>query len=167
LDRDGVRVSGPSAGNGFEQDALLAASQRLASGAPVAGQLELTDYDSYYYRARHQSALDRPLPVLRVDLGDPNATRVYLDPADGRLLLKIDASRRAYRWLFTALHHWDFGWLAYAPVWRLWMLTWISLGLTLAVSGVVLAWRRLRITGQSMAARRAARIPEKSEAVRT
>jgi hypothetical protein len=86
---------------------------------------------------------------LKIDLADAGATRLYVDPADGRILLKLDASRRAYRWLYTGLHHWDFGALSYRPAWFAWMLTIVPVGLALAVSAFVLGWRRLQITGLS------------------
>jgi hypothetical protein len=48
--------------------------------------------------------------------------------------------------VYSALHHWDFGWLYQRPLWDAWMLTWVALGLLLSVSAVVIGWRRLRIT---------------------
>jgi uncharacterized iron-regulated membrane protein len=143
---DGGRVALPGASDRFELDSILAATKRLAGEAPIAAQAEMAAYDNYYYRNRRQSALDRPLPVLRVDLADAAATRLYIDPADGRILLKLDSSRRAFRWLFTAVHHWDFGGLAWRPAWFAWMLTVVPIGLILAVSAFVLGWRRLQLT---------------------
>ena len=66
---------------------------------------------------------------------------------DGRLLAKFDTSRRAYRWLYTAIHHWDFG--VFQQRWL-----WIVFGLTLGASAVVLGWRRLRRTFGAGTARR-------------
>ncbi len=163
---DGRRFALPAADDRFAPDSILVALRRLAGDAPIAAQSELSEYDSYYYRNRRQSAVDRPLPVLRIDLADAGATRFYIDPADGRLLLKLDASRRAYRWLYTALHHWDFGWLAWRPVWFLWMLPLVSLGLVLAVSSLVLAWRRLRLTWQGQVAASGAKAAPQGEVSR-
>ncbi len=146
--RDGTRralnVEGAKAG--FEPDALLAAARRLAGENKIAGLEELGAYDSYYYPNRRQSAVDKPLPVLRVDLADAGHTSLYIDPKDGRLLAKFDASRRAYRWLYTAVHHWDFGWFENRGIWNVWMASWIALGLALSATALVLAWRRLRRT---------------------
>jgi uncharacterized iron-regulated membrane protein len=146
---NGRRIALRDAEDRFAPDAILGALGRLAGDAPIAAQAEISAYDSYYYRNRRQSALDRPLPVLKIDLADAGATRLYVDPADGRILLKLDASRRAYRWLYTGLHHWDFGALSYRPAWFAWMLTIVPVGLALAVSAFVLGWRRLQITGLS------------------
>ena len=162
---DGSRFRLPHAAESFAPEVLFAAAQRLAGAAPIVAQTELSGYDSYYYRNRRQSALDRPLPVLRVDLGDAAATRLYIDPDDGRILLKADSSRRAYRWLFTALHHWDFGWLAWRPAWLGWMLISVSLGLGLAVSALVLAWRRLQLTWRAQIAARSAKLAQQAGTV--
>jgi uncharacterized iron-regulated membrane protein len=126
-------------------DTVTEAARRLAGKSGVMGHELITDYDSYYYPRHRQSALDRPLPVLRVDLADEAATRLYIDPQDGQLLLKQDASRRTYRWLYSALHHWDFGWLYRRPVWDAWMLPLVLMGVVLGGTAVVLGWKRLRL----------------------
>jgi len=172
ITRDGRRIpqAVPGTRQRFDDTALLAAADRLSAPArppeggaaslgedvaqrqegrpvrastPVASHQLLTAYDSYYYSRHGQSALDRPLPVLQVDLADAGATRLYLDPQDGRLVLRQDTSRRAYRWLWSAIHHWDIGWLQHRPLWDAWMLTWVLLGVVLGASSVVIGWKRL------------------------
>jgi hypothetical protein len=106
----------------------------------------VAEYDSYYYPRHGRGQADRPLPVVRIDLADSGHNRLYIDPADGRLLLKQDDSRRAFRWLFNALHYWDFGWLYLRPLWDAWSVLWIGFGLVLSVSSVVIGWRRLKFT---------------------
>jgi uncharacterized iron-regulated membrane protein len=130
----------------FSDASIQAAVHRLAGDAPVASQTLLQEYDSYYYLRFHRDIADRPLPVVRVELDDAVGTHLYIDPQDGRLLAKQDRSRRVFRWLYSALHHWDFGWLYQHPLWDGWMLTWVLLGLVLSVSAVVIGWRRLVIT---------------------
>jgi uncharacterized iron-regulated membrane protein len=155
LTRDGARREIDGVAARFERPALLAAAARFGGDRALAGVEQIDAYDSYYYRNRRQSALDRPLPALRVDFADSAATRLYIDAEDGRLLLRQDSSRRAYRWLFSALHHWDLPWLAaWRPLWTGWMLLWVGLGLGLAISSVYLAARRLNMIWQ---ARRLAR----------
>ena len=143
---DGGRIPLRAADDRFAPDAIRAALRRLTGDAPIAAQTEISEYDSYYYRNRRQSAIDRPLPVLKIDLADAGATRLYIDPGDGRILLRQDASRRAYRWLYNGLHHWDFGILAARPAWLAWELTVVPISLVLAISAFVLGWRRLQIT---------------------
>ncbi len=118
----------------------------MAVNAKVESQKLLTEYDSYYYPRHHQSLVEKPLPVLLVQLADAAGTRFYLDPQDGRLLAKQDRSARAMRWLYSALHHWDFGRLYYRPIWDVWMLTWVSFGLVLGASSLVIGWRLLKKT---------------------
>jgi hypothetical protein len=93
------------------------------------------------------------LPVLRADIADSGGTSIYLDPRDGRIIFKLDNSRRVYRWLFSAVHRWDIGWLYVRPVWDVWLIAVCVLGLMLSVSSVVLGWRRLRITFAARAPR--------------
>lgn len=147
LTRSGLRLpqSSPGTVQGFEDKALLAAAQRLAKDTEIVSHTLLTEYDSYYYPRHHQGQVEKPLPILRVDLADTASTRLYLDPQDGRILLKQDSSRRAYRWLYSAVHHWDFGWLYWRPVWDAWMLTWVLMGVMLAGASVVLAYKRLQL----------------------
>jgi uncharacterized iron-regulated membrane protein len=155
--RDGARRPQPAPGASarFDEAVLTAAVRRAAGGAAIAGQSTVGAYDTDYYLRHHRDAADRPLPALRVDLADAARTRVYLDPQDGRVLLKTDRSRRAFRWLYSALHHWDVGFLYRRPLWDAWMVSWIALGLVLSVSSVVLAWRRVALTARR-AGRRAA-----------
>jgi uncharacterized iron-regulated membrane protein len=143
--RDGQRQLRAISGTAthFSDTSVLAAVRRLAGNVPVKTQTLLQQYDSYYYLRYHRDVADRPLPVVRVELDDAVGTSLYIDPQDGRLLSKLDHSRRVYRWLYSALHHWDFGWLYQRPLWDAWMLTWVLLGLVLSVSGVVIGWSRL------------------------
>ncbi|MGJ0484701.1 MAG: PepSY domain-containing protein [Methylomicrobium sp.] len=144
--RDGQRWPQISqgTGRGFGETAVREALQRLASEVKVASIEELNAYDSYYYPRHHQGLKEKPLPVRLAKLDDESGTLIYLDPQEGRLIGKYDRSRRISRWLYSALHHWDFGWLYYRPLWDVWMLVWISFGLVLGASSVVIGWRRLK-----------------------
>jgi uncharacterized iron-regulated membrane protein len=146
ITRDGRHQALTATSSRFSDNALLAAVKRVSGDVPVAAKTLQEDYDSYYYPSHRRGTAERPLPVLRVELGDAAGTRFYLDPRDGGLVLKQDQSRRALRWLFSAVHHWDFGWLYQRPLWDGWMLLWISFGLVLSVSSVVIGWRRLQAT---------------------
>ncbi|HEY8037696.1 MAG TPA: PepSY domain-containing protein [Methylobacter sp.] len=146
--RDGQRL--PQEPDGglpqFSQASLLAAVQRVAGSAEVGTQAVLNEYDSYYYPRHHQSLVEKPLPVLMVQLTDDAGTRFYLDPQDGRLLTRLDRSGCVLRWLYSGLHHWDFGWLYHRPIWDVWMLIWVSFGLVLGGSSLVVGWRLLKKT---------------------
>ncbi len=146
--RSGQRrpLAADGAANDFDEASLRAAAERLGKNTPIASQSLQSEYDSYYYPRHHQGSSERPLPVVRIDLADAAGTRLYLDPQDGRLLLKQDQSRRVYRWLFSAVHHWDFAWLYARPLWDGWMLLWIGFGLVLSVSSLVIGTQRLQKT---------------------
>ncbi len=130
----------------FSDTALTTGVNRLSANAKIESLSILHDYDSYYYPRHHQGLVEKPLPVVLVKLADADGSRFYLDPQDGRLLSKLDQSRRVFRWLYSALHHWDFGWLYYRPIWDVWMLIWVGFGVVLGGSSLVIAWRRLQKT---------------------
>ena len=146
--RDGQRLPQTLEGTAprFSDTALLAAVERLAGKTKVKSSEVLTEYDSYYYPRHHQSLVEKPLPVILVKMADDTGTRFYLDPQDGKLITKLDKSGRVLRWLYSGLHHWDFGWLYLRPIWDVWMLTWVTLGLVLGASSLVVGWRRLKQT---------------------
>jgi hypothetical protein len=129
---------------GFASETLLLASQRLLHYLPLRSYTYLRDYDSYYYPNHRHDIATRPLPVLRVELLDARHTLLYIDPFDGRVVARLDRSRQVYRWLFSALHSWDFGWLYFRPWWDIWMVPWLLLGIALSVTSLVIGWKRLR-----------------------
>lgn len=144
-DRNGTRQSLAGVSALMDEGALVSAVARLAGSTGIAAREQIAQYDSYYIAGHGEGSTERPLPALRVDLADSGRTSLYIDPADGRLLLKLDDSRRAFRWLYSAVHHWDFGWFRAAHVARrVWIVSWALVGLALAVSAVILAWRRLK-----------------------
>jgi hypothetical protein len=128
---------------GLTSKTLLLASRRLLHGLPVHSYAYQRNYDAYYYPTHRHDIADRPLPVLRVAFSDTGHTQLYIDPLDGRVVDRLDRSRQIYRWLFDALHSWDFGWLYRRPLWDVWMLPWLILGIALSVSAIVIGWKRL------------------------
>jgi uncharacterized iron-regulated membrane protein len=75
----------------------------------------------------------------------------HIDAASGGALEKLDSSRRAYRWFYSALHTLDFPALLAAPAVRTVLITALCvLGLVFSLSGVVIGWRRLRMTLRPM-----------------
>lgn len=107
---------------------------RLAAGcgAPVA----LADSDDYPAQSNVSGA-----PVYRSRCGD---LWFDIDAADGRVLQRLDASRRAYRWFYSALHTLDFPVLMEHPRLRDVLIVGLGgLGLVFSVTGIVIGWRRL------------------------
>lgn len=81
-------------------------------------------------------------PIYRSRCGD---VWFDIDSADGRVLQRLDASRRAYRWAYSALHTFDFPILLAHPRLRDGLIVGLCLlGLVFSVTGIVIGWRRLR-----------------------
>ena len=138
-DGSATRLSGESlrAENLAEAD-FQEAALRLRPGAYIAEEGWMFEDDAYYYSHHDQ----RDFPVYRVRYED--GERIYLDAVSGAFLQGADQGRRGYRWYFSALHSGDFSPLLRSrPLWDVLMLILLS-GVTVgAVSGVVMAKRRL------------------------
>ena len=97
------------------------------------------DEDAYPARSATVNA-----PVYRVICGD---IWYHIDGVNGRVIEKLDTSRRAYRWAYQALHTLDFPGLAERkPLRTVIILLLCSGGLAFSLTGVVIGWRRLRRT---------------------
>src|SRR5262249_35416732 len=92
---------------------LATAAERLAAPHGIAAQGIMDEEDAYYFRRRDAFVL----PVYRVIVNDAERTRYYLDPASGALIQRTDANGRWHRWLFGALHRFDFPFLRGRPLW--------------------------------------------------
>jgi uncharacterized iron-regulated membrane protein len=142
--RDAMQTAiDPSTGAGvaLSDVAVFEAAQRLMPQATMVLRQRLEQPDSYWY-AHHQQ---RVLPVLRAGFDDAAQTWFHLDPRSGEIVGRTDRRQRTYRWLFNALHSFDFPLLlAHRPAWD--VLVWLLAlaGLTVSVSGIVIGWRRLR-----------------------
>lgn len=145
----------------FGTATLQQAARRMVHNQAVRSSVLQQDYDAYYYPTHRHDIANRPLPVLRIDFGDAGHTRLYVDPLDGRVVAKFDRSRQIYRWLFSALHSWDIGWLYRRPLWDGWMVPWLLLGIVLSVTSFVVGWKRLART--RIAGRRPAPTPQPAE----
>ncbi len=101
----------------------------------------LDDYDAYYYDRQREL----PLPVMRVQYGDPRATWLYLDPYRGIIVRREERSSRVNRWLYHGLHSFDFPFLYNRrPLWDVVVIFFILGGITSAVTSAAPALRRLR-----------------------
>jgi hypothetical protein len=119
-----------------EQD-VLSLTTRLAAGCGAASVV--ADNDDYPAQSIVPGA-----PVYRSRCGD---LWFDIDGADGSMLQRLDASRRAYRWFYSALHMLDFPVLMAHPFLRDVLIVGLcALGLVFSVTGIVIGWRRLRAT---------------------
>ena len=124
----------------FPADALLDRVKRAVPDTPVSNAEMLTTYDSYYY-SREGLA---PLPVLRVKLGDPDRTWLYIDPRMSQLVGRVHRLDRAERWLYNGLHSLDFSfWYYRRPLWDVVMILLSLGGLTTSAIGLGLGMTRV------------------------
>src|SRR5262249_1584483 len=89
-------------------DEVSGLASALAPGCNAASAI--TAGDNYAIEATMPDA-----PVYRLVCGE---LWYHIDPASGAALEKLDASRRAYRWFYSALHTLDFPALLAAPALR-------------------------------------------------
>jgi uncharacterized iron-regulated membrane protein len=114
---------------------VQALAERLATGCQEP--FVVAADDAYAIAAAMPTA-----PVYRAVCGDVWFT---IDGASGVILERLDSSRRAYRWFYTALHTLNFPVLAAHPAVRSVVI--VALcggGFVFSVTGVVIGWRRLR-----------------------
>jgi uncharacterized iron-regulated membrane protein len=125
----------------IDQASLVSAARLLMPGRPIVAVDLLTEPDAYWYEVGARPTL----PVLRIRFGDPAATWVHIDPADGRLLSDMDRRRRVYRWMFDLLHKWDLNGLTlHRPIWDVLLWLFSLVGLATSVTGIWIGIRRLR-----------------------
>jgi uncharacterized iron-regulated membrane protein len=80
-------------------------------------------------------------------VGTSRPLRVYVDAVTGKLLVVMDTSRRAYAWIYYALHTFKFPvLLAHTTTRATVELLLLLIGLTFSCTGVVLGFQRLRRT---------------------
>jgi PepSY-associated transmembrane protein len=143
LDRQRLSLAGTGADAAMPERAFLRAGEIAAAASRLAPACEnpvAIDPDDAY--ASSPAMPDAPL--FRVVCGND---WFHVDGASGELLEKLDASRRAYRWLFRALHTLDFPALTARPALRAALIVGLcAAGFAISLTAVALAWRRLRLS---------------------
>lgn len=128
-------------------DLQTRAAKRLFAGAQ--SDLGMIDaYESFYVQrgpASMYGSAERRLPAMKATFDDAGKTVVYLDRFTGDIASSLDSSQRTGRWLFNLLHSWDLPVMLKQPIARDASLILLSLGsLAIAITGIVIGWRRLR-----------------------
>lgn len=124
----------------FRESDLTVQAAHFFTDARLVATERLEHEDAYWYSRRSE----RTLPVLRFRFDDADRTWAHVDPNTGRLVGWLRASDRIHRWLFNALHSFDFRWLlSHRPAWDILMWILSLAGLTISVTSVVIGWRRL------------------------
>jgi hypothetical protein len=119
----------------LQKSEINSAAKRLGRDC---GDASIIAADDAYEAARTASRE----PMFRIACGD---IWFDIDGATGELVNRLDPSRRAWRWLFGGLHTLNFPWLQH-PVWLRSVLIVVlcGCGFLFSLTGVMLAWRRLR-----------------------
>jgi hypothetical protein len=121
----------------FEPDQIVETVKAVA-GSTLSDVRMIDQYDRYYLDRKRE----RPLPVIRVQLNDPDRTRYYINPKTGRVIAGYTAGSWMNRWLYHGLHSLDFPWLYnYRPLWDIVVITFMVGGTALCVTSLILAWR--------------------------
>src|SRR5690606_32126718 len=139
-----LRLDGRSLQPAPEPD-WKALARQVAGRAGIRDASMLEREDTYYYDGHD---ITGELPAYRLILDDAQQTRIYLDAVSGELIAYVDGAEKRYRWLFSALHSLDVGWLRSRPLWDLVMLLLLA-GATLgSLTGLLMGLRLLRRQGR-------------------
>ena len=131
----------------FERERVLDAARAAMPGVGVLDTAWLEEYDGYYYGRPGT----RSLPVLRVRFDDPKQTWLYLDPGQGRSVLREERLTRLNRWLYHGLHSLDFPFLYNRrPLWDFVVIALSLGGIALSATTLHQAWHRLLRHGRRL-----------------
>jgi hypothetical protein len=112
----------------------------LKAAWPAAEIRPINTQSDFYAVAESLSETAIPFNV-----GVEHPLRVYVDGVTGRLLVVMDGSRRAYAWVYYALHTFEFPGLLDHPTLRQTVVVVLMLvGLAFSGTGAVLGFQRLR-----------------------
>ena len=145
----------------FDRQRIIDAVTRASQPAGVSEVRLLDQYDRYYLDRRRE----RPLPVILARVNDEGGSRYYIDPKTGRIAGAYNARNWFSRWVYHALHSFDFPWLYnYRPAWDIVVIIFMLGGTALCVTSLVLAWRALgRALGRAFAGGAAGHVASASE----
>lgn len=116
----------------------------VAAGWPHASAARVLPVDP---DATYALAEGWPRSAWRIPSGASDAPDLYVDGTSGRLLTVMDSSRAAYAWVYYALHTGNVPGLATRPALRrVLLLLPLAAGFLFSITGVVLGWRRLRVS---------------------
>jgi len=118
---------------------LVLDSIRRAFPAQTVNRKSETALDRFYRRSEEAAASNWVF-----DVGPGNAL-LFVDPQSGGISAMLDASRRRYSWLYFGLHSWRLPGVSEDSIPRLVAMA-IALvaGFSLSITGVILAYRRVR-----------------------
>jgi uncharacterized iron-regulated membrane protein len=114
----------------------------LKAGWPGAALIQEVPTATPDFYAAAESLGETAVPF---SVGELEPLRVYVDAEAGKLLVVMDPSRRAYAWIFYALHSFNFPALLAHPTTRAVLVVVLMLiGLAFSGTGAVIGFQRLR-----------------------
>jgi uncharacterized iron-regulated membrane protein len=121
-------------------DSELQAALSAVWPGRIRGQVPRDQYDALYRLGEYM-----PTSAVGYRLSGPGDWRVYVDGDSGQLIILLGPGRRAYDWLFFALHTLNFPGLLDHPFLRtvIEMLL-LAVGTAFCATGVVLSVKRLK-----------------------
>jgi hypothetical protein len=135
-----IPVDGPPSTE-FDRASLLELVTTASRPTGLSDARFISEYDAYYLDRHH----DLPLPVLFLQLKDPQRSSFYIDPRTARIVGSYSLGRWPERWLYHGLHSINLPWLYnYRPAWDIAVLFLMLGGTLLSVTSVVIAWRFVR-----------------------
>ena len=144
LDDSEVEIVDNSGLNGQKSLAvkIIDAIPELLPSADLSELVIISNYDNYYY-SRHNSF--RPLPIYRAKFNDDEITWYHINAQTGEVINRLTKISRVQRWVYSALHNLDFSWLlSRPPLWYSVLMVLSMIGLFFSITGIIIAWRRLR-----------------------
>ena len=121
---------------------IVGAIPKLLPHADLSELDIISSYDNYYY-SRHNSF--RPLPIYRAKFNDDEGTWYHINSQTGEVINRLTKISRVQRWIYSALHNLDFSWLlSRPPLWYSVLMALSMIGLFFSITGIIIAWRRLR-----------------------
>ena len=125
----------------IEPRLLNDAVANAASPYKVVETRLVTQYEIYYVDRERR----KRLPALYLRLNDANDSAFYIDLHSGRIVESYGTTARYDRWLYRGLHNFDLPWLyRNRPAWDLLVISMMTGGIFLSITGVVIGSRRIR-----------------------
>jgi hypothetical protein len=122
----------------IDRTALVDLVTKASQPTGLADARFIAKYDAHYLDRHHEL----PLPVLLVQLKDPQHSSFYIDPRTTHVVGSYSSGRWPERWLYHGLHSINLPWLYNCrPAWDIVVLFLMLGGTSLAITSVVIAVR--------------------------
>jgi sulfite reductase alpha subunit-like flavoprotein/uncharacterized iron-regulated membrane protein len=120
---------------------IAAAAKNILPDAKIISATYLEHGDEYW----HSAYQHKKTPIVRVVFDDREATWFHIDPESGEVLDLLDKTGRVNRWTVVAIHDVDINWLlTRRPLWDFMLFAVTIPGILIAISTLVISYRRLQ-----------------------